>query len=124
MRILAIVAIREVWRHALVAPDALAGAPGVILELLVAISKVTINRGARGVDRRVIAIVDYSSRHTTEHRLDDVEELGARREWRRLDAGQIPCLGGRVMLLDPLLQLLGDVPRRCIPRKIKHPTIR
>lgn len=29
-----------------------------------------------------------------------------------------------VVLLDPLFQLLGDVPRRRIPRKVKRPTIR
>jgi hypothetical protein len=49
MRILAIVTIREAWRHALVAPDAFAGAPGVITELLVAIGKIAINRGTRRV---------------------------------------------------------------------------
>ena len=60
-------------------------------------------------------VVDYGSRHTTEHGLDDVEELGTGREWRRLDAREAGCLGGRIMLIDLLLQLLGDVPRRRIP---------
>ena len=115
MRILAVVAIRERWRDALVAPDGFAGAPGVVAELLVAIGKISINRYARRVDRWVIAVVDYSSRHTTEHGLDDVEELGTGRERCRLDAREAGCLGRRVMLVDPVLQLLGDVPRRCIP---------
>ena len=115
LRTLAVVAVRERWRHALVAPDAFAGPLGVVPELLVAIGKIAINRSARSVGRWVIAVVDYGSRHTTEHGFDDVEELGTGREWRRLDAREAGCLGGRIMLIDPLLQLLGDVPRRRIP---------
>src|SRR6185295_4003384 len=50
LRILAVVAVRERRRHTLGSPDAFAGAPGVVLELLVAIGKIAINRGARRVD--------------------------------------------------------------------------
>src|ERR1700722_3993059 len=58
LRILAVVAHREGWQHALVAPDAIAAPPGITACVLVAIGRLAIDCGARRFERRVIAIVD------------------------------------------------------------------
>lgn len=67
--ILTVVAIGEGRRHALAAPDAFAGMLRIIPELLVAVGEVAIDRGPSGIGRRIVAVVDDSSRHYAEDEL-------------------------------------------------------
>ena len=57
-RVLAVVAIGEDWRHALVTPYAFARTLGIVAELLVSLSKIAVDRGTHGVSRWIIAVVD------------------------------------------------------------------
>src|ERR1700686_5641517 len=74
-RILAVVRVRKCRGFPLAAPDFLPGSLGMLPEIGIPISEVTIDCRLCDIHRLVIAVVDNRTRHATEDRLDHIQEL-------------------------------------------------
>ena len=75
------------------------------------------------VQRLVVAVVNDRAGHAAEDGLDHVEELGARGQRRGLDDRTTAAEDGSIVLLDALVQPLGDVPRGGVPGEIELPPV-
>src|SRR4051812_45907103 len=82
--IFTVVGFRKLAGDALLTPDLASSPLGVQSEVLVPLAEVTVDRRLRGLYGLVIAVVDDGSRHATEHRFDDVEELRPGRQGHQL----------------------------------------
>src|SRR5216684_7867663 len=76
-RVLAVLALLERGGNPFVPPALAAGPPGIRPEEGVPLLEVPVDGGLGLRHRRIVAVVNDRSRQPVEHRLDDVEELGA-----------------------------------------------
>src|SRR5215467_12686185 len=73
--IFAVVRVAEAGRDTFFSPDHVARATRVFRERLISFTKILIDRMLALVDRRVVAVVDYSAGHAGKDRLYNVQEL-------------------------------------------------
>jgi hypothetical protein len=81
LRIFAIMANRELAWYAFVPPDFLARSFRVLREVFIPFDEIFVDGILRRFQGRKIAVVNDCPSHTTEYRLDDIQELRAR--WQR-----------------------------------------
>lgn len=81
VRVLAIVARFEAGQNELLSPDLVSGSSWILPVIFVPLGEVGVNGFFAFLYRLVIAVMDHSLCHTTEHRFYDVEKLGRRGKW-------------------------------------------
>ena len=121
-RIFAIMGLRKLARHSLLAPDFVAGPLWVFRKLLVPIFEVSVDSVLRSFHGLIVAVVNDRFSHSTEYRLDDVEELCPGGQWRGSDDGTTICRCLTVNLVQMGVEPFRNVPRRRIPRQIDRAT--
>src|SRR5436309_14521886 len=96
--IFAVLAGIKYRRDLFLAPNFIASSFGILLKMVVSIGEVPVDRCARRVRRRVIAIFDNCGGHATEDRFNYVQKLGSRGQRRKFDNRNPWMLGAFVLL--------------------------
>ncbi len=73
--VFAVVAPAKLWGYEFITPDLATRSLGVLAKMLVSFGKVPVNRGLCFVHGLIIAVMDHSLGHSTEHGLDNIQEL-------------------------------------------------
>lgn len=76
----------------------------------IAFIEIAVDGGLGLVDAAIVAVVDDGPSHAAEDGFDDVQELRPRRQKGRLDERPAGLRRSLVVLLDPLEELLRNVP--------------
>src|SRR6266404_8834762 len=121
--IFAIIALVEFTLDPFLSPNLTPCSFRVYSKVFVPLSVITVDRVLRRLNGTIVTVVYDSPCHSAEHGFDHIEELRPRGQWggfyNRISFDQS-------FIIPPfnvLEELFGNVPRRCVPRKIDGLTV-